>query len=469
LVAKFDRTLAPPITIPPRKNVQNKHNLIVTHPRRLCYTPSARYNNDMSKPYITLLGKAVRNIARLRGGGSALPGLFVEKIDPSFISRTLAHLPQGVVVISGTNGKTTTTKMVVELLESQGLSVFTNRTGSNFTRGVAAALLGEIDNHGNLDADIAVLELDEAHAVHFVKNITPKYSLLLNVMRDQLDRFGEIDTTAKLLATIATRTTDAVVLNREDPRVAGIAKQLRGQAVSYFGLSPAVKKMFPSDDEMRGGISLATNELPSADVILQEVEHSTAAFWINGHVYTTTLELQGIYNIYNAAAALALTKVILEDSNNDSLIEALSRVTPAFGRGEIVIIGGQPLELVLVKNPSGFRLSLSSFSPEGYQTMIAINDNYADGRDMSWLWDVDFDSLKEAGVAEISGVRAYEMALRLQYDEVAISHVEPKLSEALQHFIMSHPAAPKRIYCTYTAMLALRRELGKITKVEVIS
>ncbi|MFI5212607.1 MAG: Mur ligase family protein, partial [Candidatus Saccharimonadales bacterium] len=162
----------------------------------------------MSKPYVTLLGKAVRYIAQLRGGGSALPGLFVEKIDPDFIRRTLAQLPHGVVVISGTNGKTTTTKMVVQLLESQGLTVFTNRTGSNFTRGVAAALLGEVNNKGVLSADIAVLELDEAHAVRFIRTIPPRYSLLLNVMRDQLDRFGEIDMTAKMLTQIAIKTTD---------------------------------------------------------------------------------------------------------------------------------------------------------------------------------------------------------------------------------------------------------------------
>jgi len=120
----------------------------------------------MSKPLVTILGKTVKHIAKLRGGGSALPGLVVERIDPQFIKRTLAGLPLGVVVISGTNGKTTTTKMVVELLESQGLRVFTNRTGSNFTRGVAAALLGEVNLRGELAADIAVLELDEAHAVH---------------------------------------------------------------------------------------------------------------------------------------------------------------------------------------------------------------------------------------------------------------------------------------------------------------
>ena len=142
--------------------------------------------------YTTLLGKAVRKVARLKGGGSALPGLFVEKIDPNFIKRTLSSLKRGVLVISGTNGKTTTTKIIVELLEAEGLKVFTNKTGSNFVRGVASALLGEVNIKGELDADIAVLELDEAHAVKFVDVVSPDYCLLLNVMRDQLDRFSEI-------------------------------------------------------------------------------------------------------------------------------------------------------------------------------------------------------------------------------------------------------------------------------------
>lgn len=424
----------------------------------------------MSKPYVTMLGKAVRAIAKLRGGGSALPGLFVEKIDPQFVKRTLATLPHGVVIISGTNGKTTTTKMVVSLLESQGLKVFTNRTGSNFSRGVAAALLGEVDNHGTLDADIAVLELDEAHAVHFVREIRPRYSLLLNVMRDQLDRFGEITATAKMLSNIALATTDTVVINREDPRLLAIGEALHEQAVCYFGLARDLRQHFPSDDDMRSSTVSELGHAPQAEVILQAFEGNHAKFLIGNRTIDTSLELQGAYNIYNAAAALALVGTILGTKLDlDTLREALSRVTPAFGRGETVTIGGKPLELVLVKNPSGFRLSLKSFSPEGYKTMIAINDNYADGRDMSWLWDVDFESLRAGGVSEVSGIRAYDMALRLQYDEVEISHVEPSLGQALQHFITTNPLDPKRIYCTYTAMLALRRELAKTTKVEVVS
>ena len=421
----------------------------------------------MSKPYITILGKAVRSAARLRGGGSALPGLFVERIDPDFIKHTLSALPHGVVVISGTNGKTTTTKMVVELLESQGLKVFTNRSGSNFTRGVAAALLGEVDLHGHLSADIAVLELDEAHAVPFVRAVAPRYSLILNVMRDQLDRFGEIDATANLLKTLALATTDTVVLNREDRRVAAIKDDLSGQNVRYFGLADDLLGTFPSDDNLHGGIRPLNNL--AGDVILTSFAGTKASFKIGRHEVTTALKLTGVYNVYNAAAALALTMAIIGDEVDQlKLMAALAEVTPAFGRGETLMVDGQPLELVLVKNPSGFRLGLQSFDPAEYATMIAINDNYADGRDMSWLWDVDFASLRAAGVAKVAGIRAYDMALRLQYDEVPIAHVEPDLKKALRRFIVDHPDQPKRIYCTYTAMLALRRELGKTTKVEPI-
>jgi UDP-N-acetylmuramyl tripeptide synthase len=423
----------------------------------------------MPHPFVVILGKAVRYAARLRGGGSALPGLFVEKIDPDFIKKTLSGLPRGIVVVSGTNGKTTTTKMVVALLEGQGLKVFTNRTGSNFARGVAAALLGAIDLKGNLDADIAVLELDEAHAVHFVKAIPPRYSLILNVMRDQLDRFGEIDTTAQMLEAIATATTEAVVLNREDQRVFDIHKSLGSQKVSYFGLSPELLSIFPSDDDLHSE-KVTANKRPPADVLLRQYDDTTATFTIGGKDMATSLKLRGVYNVFNSAAALALTRAILGNAiDTQKLIGSLATVGPAFGRGEQLEVGGQPLELVLVKNPSGFRLGLRSFPPEGYATMIAINDNYADGRDLSWLWDVDFASLASGGVAQVSGIRAYDMGLRLQYDEVPIGHIEPDLPGALRRFINQNSAMPKRIYCTYTAMLALRKELSKMTDVEVIA
>lgn len=425
----------------------------------------------MPQSFAIILGKAVRYAARLRGGGSALPGLFVERISPTFVPDTLAKLPHGVVVVSGTNGKTTTTKMVVALLESQGLKVFTNRTGSNFVRGVAAALLGDIDTKGNLDADIAVLELDEAHAVKFVEIVPPRYSLLLNVMRDQLDRFGEIDSTARMLEKIALATNNTVVINREDERVRAIADKLpKTTHVRYFGLTEQLLSHFPNDDELheKNSVRKSTKHQDAADVILKDFNEKGAAFTIAGKDFVTPLKLKGVYNIYNSAAALSLVRSIVPKASIHSLLGALSTVTPAFGRGETITVGGQPLELVLVKNPAGFRLGLESYDPEGYAMMIAINDNYADGRDMSWLWDVDFTKLTDHPVY-VTGIRAYDMALRLQYDEVGMEKVETNLTTALNDFINRHPDMPKRIFCTYTAMLALRKELSKVTRVETVS
>ncbi len=419
----------------------------------------------MPHSFTIIFGKAIRRIARLRGGGSALPGLFVEKVSPDFIPRTLSTLPKGVVLVTGTNGKTTTTKMITEMLEGQGLRVFTNRTGSNFTRGVAAALLGEIDTKGNLSADIAVLELDEAYAVKFADIIAPRYSLLLNVMRDQLDRFGEIDATAKLLQSVAEKTTEKAIINREDNRLRHIGSTIKPEAI-YYGLGEKVREHFPNDDELHGAASAPVN-LPQADVLLLSTQDNTHTFKIAGVPYDTSLKVNGAYNISNAAGALALARAIIPDAPVESLLSTLKNVTPAFGRGEILEIGGHPLELILVKNPSGFRLSLESFSPENYATMIAINDDYADGRDMSWLWDVNFSSLPR--VATISGIRAYDMALRLQYEEVPVGSVNTNLDAALRAFIQENAHTPKRIYCTYTAMLSLRKTLSKITKVEVIS
>lgn len=421
----------------------------------------------MRRPLVTILGKTVKNITRLRGGGSAMPGLVVERIDPNFVSETLSKLPKGVVVISGTNGKTTTTKMVTELLESQGLKVFTNKTGSNFTRGVAAALLSEINIYGKLKADIAVLELDEAHAVYFVEKIKPNYSLLLNVMRDQLDRFGEIDHTAKMLETIAVNTKKAVVLNQDDPRVSKIAKSIKKAKVNFFGLDKEIKSLFPSDDELHSKIQ-ATKTTDKNLVTLSSFNpiNNTARFKIDDKLFDLKMKLNGVYNVYNAGAALALVISIMgEKVNQEKLIGALANVQPAFGREEKIIVNNKKLELILVKNPAGFQLALKSFPPDDYVTMIAINDNYADGRDMSWLWDVDFTSLQKSKVSQVSGIRAYDMALRLRYDDVKVHHVGINVKKDLKKFLDNNPYNNKRVYCTYTAMLKIRRELAKITKV----
>lgn len=410
---------------------------------------------------VTRIGKVVRHASRLRGGsGSALPGLIIEKIDPDFAKRTLESLPYGVVVVSGTNGKTTTTKIVCSLLESSGLKVFTNKTGSNFTRGVTAALLGDVNHNGVLEADIAVVELDEAYAAQFVKTIRPRYSLLLNVMRDQLDRFGEIDHTARLLQAVAEATTHTVVMNNDDPLIRAIADVLpKSTQTAFYGISPELQHLFPSDQQLYGSKQSAETGKTNNSVTLEKVSANTAWFrFYNGKPQKTELKLQGVYNMQNAAGALAIARVVAETATPQSLLTALEVVRPAFGRGEAIEVNGHPLEIVLVKNPAGFRLALQSYSHSKVSTMIAINDNYADGRDMSWLWDVHFSSLKH--VDTVSGIRAYDMALRLQYDDVSIENVDPSLSSALTSFI-GRGKGKKRIYCTYTAMMAIRKLLAK--------
>lgn len=426
----------------------------------------------------TAIGKSVRAIAKLRGGGSALPGLVVERLDRGYLARVLGTLPQGVVLVSGTNGKTTTTKMIVEILEAQGLRVFTNRTGSNFARGVVAAAVAESTWSGSLQADIAVLELDEAHAMYFIDRVRPRVTLLLNVLRDQLDRFGEIDTTAKLLNRIAEATTEAVIVNGDDAlvRAIGAQAQSRGDVhVRLFDLDESLRTYFPSDAELHGAVQRSgaadTTDGLTGDVTLASFADHRATFRMDGRVFETPLLVEGHYNYFNAAAALATVRASLGDGDravdNEALISALAAVRPAFGRGERVMVQGETLDLVLVKNPAGFRLALSSFEPGNAQTMIAINDNYADGRDMSWLWDVDFTSLRAVGVEQVSGIRAWDMALRLELDEVPVRNVNEQLGAALDAFIsLPTQGETKRVFCTYTAMLELRRHLANIADLE---
>lgn len=425
----------------------------------------------LPKKHTRLIGKGIQKAMRFRGGGSALPGLVVEKLDPDFLKRTLEDLPMGVVVISGTNGKTTTTKMVTQLLRKHGLKVFTNPSGSNFTRGIVASLLRHIDDAGKLDADIAVLELDEAHAVHFVREVAPRYALILNVLRDQLDRFGEIDYTASLLAKVVARTTQGIVLNREDELVRALSSAIpKEKKIQYFGLSESLRKKFPSDAEMRGNTrkKLVSPHPHRGDVVLEKLTGHNATFAFGTKTQPKVkLKLDGIYNVVNAAAALTLVRMILSDTADDTtLLTELGEVRPAFGRGEAIEVDGHPLEIVLVKNPSGFRLALESYASRPASTMIVINDNYADGRDMSWLWDVDFESLTPT-VAMVGGIRAYDMALRLQYDQVDVTQVTPDIATALNGFL-KNTTGPRRIFCTYTAMLAIRRELQKSHELEAI-
>jgi lipid II isoglutaminyl synthase (glutamine-hydrolysing) len=411
-------------------------------------------------------GKAARAASRLRGGGSALPGLVVERVDPAFLAHALADLPRGIVVVSGTNGKTTTTKMLAAILREHGLRVFTNPTGSNFTRGVISSMLGEITLGGRLDADVAVLELDEAHALKFAAAVRPTHSLLLNVARDQLDRFAEIDHTAQLLARLAEQTTTGVVLNIDDSFVSRIRERIAdGVAVRYFGVDPSIADRLPElmEADVRFEDDFAAPAPTDADGLLKPADERSfeVRFGETDSVGPVELRQRGLAAMINATAATTTARMLLDgDFREASAVRALQTVQPPFGRGEIIDADGQPLELVLVKNPAGFTVALGTYGSTPVTSMVAINDNYADGRDVSWLYDVSFESLRDKGVAVTSGVRAYDMALRLKYDDVPVAEVEPDLDRALEKFLTAYRDEPKRIFCTYTAMMTLRRDLA---------
>jgi lipid II isoglutaminyl synthase (glutamine-hydrolysing) len=408
------------------------------------------------------LGKLTLLALRLAGRrGTALPGLLVEKLFPRFLTRRLSRLGHGVVVVSGTNGKTTTTKMVATVL-AQRYRVLTNDTGGNFVRGCITAVLARASWTGRLDAEVAVFELDEAHAVRFCDVYPPQRLLLLNVLRDQLDRFGEIDTTAQLLGRVAARTTQHVVLNRDDPRLAALAGSTTAE-VSYFGVAAGLRALFPTDEELYGG-EIQLSDRP-ASAVLESVElGSTTELVLRVGDRTEALELraEGAHNAQNAAAAAALALTL--GLSSETIFAGLRAVEPAFGRGQSFSVDGRRVVLQLVKNPAGFRQSLRTIgSLQPAATVIAINDDYADGRDMSWLWDVEFGSVLQgkSGYLSTSGSRAADMAVRLHYDELAVESTDSDLQGAVDDAVRRvKPDETVVVFATYTAMWQLHRILA---------
>jgi lipid II isoglutaminyl synthase (glutamine-hydrolysing) len=329
-------------------------------------------------------------------------------------------------------------------------------------------MLGELPLGGRLCADLAVLELDEAHALKFAATVRPTHALLLNVARDQLDRFAEIDHTAQLLASLAEQTTTGVVLNLDDSFIARIRDRVAdGVGVTWFGVDASIADRLPElqEQDVRSDDDFTPPTPGPDDGLLKPADERvfSIVFGENGSRSVGPLELQqrGLAAMINATAATTAARALLGDEFDPTkAAEALRAMTPPFGRGEVVMVDGQPLELVLVKNPAGFTVALGTYGTTPVATMVAINDNYADGRDVSWLYDVSFESMRDRGVSLTSGVRGYDMALRLQYDDVPVAAVETDLDRALDAFLDRHPDEPKRIFCTYTAMMALRRTLA---------
>lgn len=410
------------------------------------------------------VAKILQKTSRLLGNsGAALPGLFLEKVSPKILERRLSKIPDGIIVISGTNGKTTTTKIVYESLDHLGRRVLTNQTGSNMTRGLLSMIVSKSSLSGRLPYDIAVLEIDEAYAALLANKIPIRGALVLNIMRDQLDRFGEIDTTAKLLASLTNAANEFVVLNAEDKRVSALPVKSSAKKV-YFGYSDALKSSLRNDDDWhRDTKNEKQSRISTAEYILNTSTASELEIQAGQKKYKLSANFVGAHNHSNIVAALAVLGELVDKKAWQKVVKYISEIRPAFGRGESIDLGQSQLNLLLVKNPSSFVTTINSIDFQQYgAVVVAINDAYADGRDVSWLWDVDLARLLANEKLYTSGSRAFDMAVRFKYENKPVE-VIPDL-KALIKFIKKNPGN-YAVLCTYTAMLQIRKRLAMSRKV----
>jgi UDP-N-acetylmuramyl tripeptide synthase len=403
------------------------------------------------------------------------------RMEPDAISRLATRLHRGSAVISATNGKTTTAAMVAAILERAGARLVHNRAGANMAGGVATALLD-----GPRDADTGLFEVDEFWLGQVVSQLRPRALLLANLFRDQLDRYGELDTIADRWAQVAAGTDAALVLNADDPAVADLG---RDAGATYFGIEDdgvAMAQMQHAADAKHCrrcgapyvydaiylghlgryhcascGASRPQPQVAARDIELRGVRAARFTLTTPAGERPIELALPGLYNVYNALGAAALSMQL--GATLDQVAAGLAAVSPAFGRAETLRVGARDLSILLVKNPAGANEVLRTLVLEEgeHDLLCVLNDNIADGRDVSWTWDADFELLApRVRRATCSGTRAAEMALRLKYAGVATDRlvVDPGLDSALDRALGDGRGA---LYAlpTYTAMLALREAL----------
>lgn len=433
-----------------------------------------------------------------RGGGTAAPGVVATRVDPALLTKISARLEHGSIVVAGTNGKTTTSRMIADMLEANGAKVLHNRSGSNLVRGVASAFTEQTGFRGQPAGDTGVIEADEAAFPEIVRLVQPRFVLLNNLFRDQLDRYGELNTIAtkwrRALETLPSTTT--IVVNVDDPTLSALTDGLVAQRVT-FGIDPgeyrldalphaadaAVCRRCQTDlvyDSLsvshlgawrcpKCGLARPELDIEGREIRLQGVE--SLGMTIAGR--EIEVGVPGLYNAYNAVAAYAsATSMGVPPA---TAATALAAFKSAFGRIERVVVRGRTITIALVKNPVGFnevlRMLAGSDGGLTVPVMIAINDNHADGRDVSWLWDVDFERLA-SGTAPLftTGVRGSDMANRLKYAGIPLDRITPlpdALQPALDRFVDQVPeGGTAYILPTYTAMLELRQVLATLGAVD---
>ncbi len=441
-------------------------------------------------------GKLTRLALTTSGrGATALPGLVALAVDPGALRSLTAPLEHGAVCVSGTNGKTTTSRMLSDIVRAAGWSPVHNRSGSNLDRGLVAALLADSTWTGAPRGNVGILEVDEATLPGVVGRLAPRIVVVTNLFRDQLDRYFELDALAKRIAAAVAGLPEAttLVLNADDPIVASLAERHRGP-VSYFGVDdPSVGGTVPQSisDATRCprcgkplvyrrvilahvgdwscsacGFERPARDLAAATVTLDAGGTVLRIAGAGAAVDAVTVPLPGLYNAYNALAALLAASVL--GIGLTTATRALASFRPAFGRLEIVEADGRTLRLMLVKNPAGFNAAIGALLETGRRPRLlaALNDRDADGRDVSWIWDADFESLApRVEHAVITGLRARDLALRFKYAGVDAARLDviDGWTAALERVIGRTPAGEEIVVvATYTAMLALRGALADL-------
>ena len=429
-----------------------------------------------------------------------MPGVVARRVDPQVLAKLSRRLELGSVAVTGTNGKTTTTRMISKILQAAGIEVVNNSTGANLVTGVTAALISDSGLSGRPASKIGLFEVDEASVPKVAAETELGILAVLNLFRDQLDRYGELAYTGKVIASAFSALPEggAVVLNADDPLVASLGRSAR-EAV-YFGVDePALdtgslQHIADSKDCPLCGTPLLYDTVYMGHVGVYdcrncsfgrpELHYRASRVRLDGARGTEFLlstpagekgvrvNLPGLYNVYNALAAAAVAGkagVGLEE-----ISRGIGEFGGAFGRVERVRAGDKEAFLLLIKNPVGFNEILRTFvtGGEARNVLIAINDNHADGRDVSWLWDVDFEMLADARAEGrtndmspfmVSGIRAEDMAVRLKYADLPVGPVIPDRAEAIRAALdATPPGETLHVLPTYTAMLEIRKTLSEL-------
>jgi UDP-N-acetylmuramyl tripeptide synthase len=420
-----------------------------------------------------------------RGGGTTIPGKVLWRVDPGAVDELAARLPQGVALVSATNGKTTTTAMAAEILGSERRLAW-NRAGANLLSGIASALVA------GRRADLGLFEVDEGALPEALVRTRPRVVVLGNLFRDQLDRYGELEIVAERWRAAAARLapSSTLVVNADDPIVGDLASG--HDAAVRFGLDdprqarPTLQHAADSKYCVRCGAPYeyaaiyvghlgdyrcpaCDHHRPELDIVATDIElrglHSSRFRLLTPHgAAEIELALPGLYNVYNAAAAAGLSLAV--GASLDDVRTGLARFSAAFGRFERIPAGGKSVVLLLIKNPAGANEVVRTLEIGVPPVLVvALNDEIADGQDVSWIWDVDFEPLLEhAGLVIATGERAAELGLRMTYGGLPAERLEvvPSLEDALDRGLGLVEAGTELVILpTYTAMLALRGILAE--------